>query len=50
MTEGGGEEELTEEEMIARAIEMSMNPETEEKKKVKKVQRRYVHVVPSLLL
>jgi 26S proteasome regulatory subunit N10 len=33
MTEGGGEEELTEEEMIARAIEMSMNPETEEKKK-----------------
>ena len=29
----GGEEELTEEEMIARAIEMSMNPETEEKKK-----------------
>ncbi|KAH9007232.1 hypothetical protein EDB86DRAFT_3061162 [Lactarius hatsudake] len=26
-------EELTEEEMIARAIEMSMNPETEEKKK-----------------
>ncbi|KAH9037665.1 hypothetical protein EDB85DRAFT_1861287 [Lactarius pseudohatsudake] len=33
MTEGGGDEELTEEEMIARAIEMSMNPETEEKKK-----------------
>jgi len=33
MTEGGGEEELSEEEMIARAIEMSMNPETEEKKK-----------------
>ncbi len=33
MNEGGGEEELTEEEMIARAIEMSMNPENEEKKK-----------------
>lgn len=33
MTEGGGDEELTEEEMIARAIEMSMNSETEEKKK-----------------
>ncbi|KAH9065110.1 hypothetical protein EDB83DRAFT_2599543 [Lactarius deliciosus] len=33
MTEGGGDEELTEEEMIARAIEMSMNPETEEKKR-----------------
>jgi 26S proteasome regulatory subunit N10 len=33
MTEGGGDEELSEEDMIARAIEMSMNPETEEKKK-----------------
>jgi len=33
MTEGDGDEELSEEEMIARAIEMSMNPETEEKKK-----------------
>ncbi|KAI0301924.1 hypothetical protein B0F90DRAFT_1716411 [Multifurca ochricompacta] len=33
MTEGGGDEDLTEEEMIARAIEMSMRPEPEEKKK-----------------
>jgi 26S proteasome regulatory subunit N10 len=32
---GGGDEDLTEEEMIARAIEMSMHPEPEQEEKKK---------------